>query len=298
MKGQHQAHSIVLTPPPFLPPSLPPYVPPPAQAKQGLDTHTFPLPSFPPSLPSLPPSGCGHPLPVLHLPPPARAKLGLNTHTPPLPFLPPPSSQGVVTHYLYRTFLHPHELSKAWTQLHRSVDHLWAEGRPATAIFVLYKSVLEFLHPFHDGTCWGGVGGWVVCVCVCFSPSSSLCLSSFYNPFFPSSRRLPPSSECALVRKNSFYSPRHPHNIPSLPPPPSLPLPPPGNGRFSRVVASVLLRRAGFPRALIHSENKILSLKEVRPSLPFLPPSLLPLPPFLPPSLPPSLPFLALHCPV
>lgn len=33
------------------------------------------------------------------------------------------------------------------------------------------------------------------------------------------------------------------------------------NGRFSRVVASVLLRRAGFPRALIHSENKILSLK-------------------------------------
>ncbi|GAB5036658.1 ankyrin domain protein [Nannochloropsis oceanica] len=92
---------------------------------------------------------------------------------------------GVVTHYLYRTFLHPHELPKAWAQLHRSVDHLWAEGRPATAIFVLYKSVLEFLHPFHDG-----------------------------------------------------------------------------NGRFSRVVASVLLRRAGFPRALIHSENKILSLKE------------------------------------
>ncbi|EWM23765.1 hypothetical protein Naga_101122g1 [Nannochloropsis gaditana] len=34
------------------------------------------------------------------------------------------------------------------------------------------------------------------------------------------------------------------------------------NGRFARVVASVLLRRAGFPRALIHSENKILSLNE------------------------------------
>lgn len=56
------------------------------------------------------------------------------------------------------------------------------------------------------------------------------------------------------------------------PPPNKLKLTPPiltyppqthSNGRFSRVVASVLLRRAGFPRALIHSENKILSLKYV-----------------------------------
>lgn len=92
---------------------------------------------------------------------------------------------GVVTHYLYRTFLPHQELVKAWSHLRRTCETVHANGRPATATFLLYKSILEFLHPFHDG-----------------------------------------------------------------------------NGRFARTVASILLRRAGFTRLLINSDNKILSPDE------------------------------------
>jgi len=93
---------------------------------------------------------------------------------------------GVVTHHLYRTFLPPVELSKAWRYLGRRVVDLTAnQHKVATAVIVMYKSVLEFLHPFHDG-----------------------------------------------------------------------------NGRFARVVATILLRRGGYDRTLINSENKILSVKE------------------------------------
>jgi hypothetical protein len=92
---------------------------------------------------------------------------------------------GVVTHYLYRTFLPHQELVKAWAHLRRTCESVVAMGRPATAAFLLYKSILEFLHPFHDG-----------------------------------------------------------------------------NGRFARAVASILLRKNGFTRVLINSDNKILSPDE------------------------------------
>jgi len=66
---------------------------------------------------------------------------------------------GVVTHHLYRTFLPPVELSKAWRYLGRRVVDLTAnQHKVATAVIVMYKSVLEFLHPSMMGM--GGLLGW------------------------------------------------------------------------------------------------------------------------------------------
>jgi hypothetical protein len=43
---------------------------------------------------------------------------------------------GVVTHYVYRTFMHPSELPKAWAALVAMAADLQARNRPATAALV------------------------------------------------------------------------------------------------------------------------------------------------------------------
>lgn len=58
---------------------------------------------------------------------------------------------GVVSPYNYRTFFHPHELMKGWDVLAGRVRSLIEEGKAATGCFLLYKSLVEYLHPFEDG---------------------------------------------------------------------------------------------------------------------------------------------------
>ena len=132
-----------------------------------------------------------HPHPLIFLPP---------THPPTHPqhtsFQPPRSppsfhntpthsnqnntALGVVTHYLYRTFLHPHELNKAWTQLHRSGNpptHPPTHPPPSNRLILLHPPTYPPTHPpthLQSITCGRKVGLRQLYSC-CISPSWSFC---------------------------------------------------------------------------------------------------------------------------
>ena len=57
---------------------------------------------------------------------------------------------GVVKNNMYRTFIHHKEIRKAFSYLTEKVSSMFITGRPLTAVFIFYRSLIE-LHCFQDG---------------------------------------------------------------------------------------------------------------------------------------------------